>query len=112
MNISQKIRTVRRYTNQHLCVRLTEFWLTENEADELKAEAFDGQPLVKMKPDDPHYGKFQFEGLDIKIIGRDDRQCRHVVTSHFKDVNEVYCHDCRTIVGTGTPETYKRNSTI
>lgn len=114
MNISQKIRTVRRYTEQHLAVRLREFWLTTNEADELKAEVIDGLglPMVKMTPDDPHYGKFEFEGLSIKIIGKDDRQCRHLVTSHFKDVNEIYCHDCRTIVGVGTPETHKRNSTI
>ena len=111
MSISQKIRTVRRYTDQHLGVRLTEFWLTAKEADELKAEAF-GVPMVKMTPDDPYYGKFQFDGLDIKIIGKDDRQCHHIRTTHFRDVNEIYCHDCRTIVGTGEPETHKRNSTI
>lgn len=114
MSISQKIRTVRRYADRHLGARLSEFWLTANEADELKTEVIDGigLPLVKMAPEDPHYGKFQFEGLDIKIIGQDDRLCTHLRTTHFRDVNEIYCHDCLTIIGTGEPETHKRNSTI
>lgn len=39
-------------------------------------------------------------------------KCKHPVTTHYNDVNEVYCHDCRAIIGTGIPQTYKRNSTI
>lgn len=113
MSIIHKIETIRAYIANHTGVRLTEFWLTGDEVKELKVSVFTGDiPMVKMTPDDPYYGKFEWRGLSIKEIGVDDRECRHIRTTHFRDVNEIYCHDCRTIVGAGEPETHKRNSTI
>ena len=114
MSIIEKIRMIRRYVDQHTGVRLKEFWLTEDEVTLFKREleVEFGGVMVPIKPGEPYHGKFEFHGMTIKTIGVHDRLCEHPLTSHFRDVNEIYCHDCRTIIGTGEPETHKRNSTI
>lgn len=115
MSILTKLRVVKAYAADHLGTNLTEFWLNERDVRWLRLDLMQEMsmhPMVFMEPDDPNFGDFVVEGMAIKQIGKDDRLCRHIRTTHFRDVNEVYCHDCRTIIGTGEPETHKRNSTI
>ena len=111
MNILQHITEVQIYCKTHLGITLTEYWLDQIRAERLRVQLED-VVLIECKDLEGHTGII-ISGMVIKIIGKHDTQCQHYTKSHFQDVGEVYCHDCRTIIGEQIPTaTHRRSSNI
>lgn len=111
MTIRQHIEAVKAYCRDHLGIKLDEFWLSQEDTDRLISQV-NGIPMVKCKALEGNTDII-IGGLVIKTIGKHDRHCRHLTKSHFQDVGEVYCHDCRTIIGEQIPTaTHRRSSNV
>lgn len=110
-DIIQHISDVREYCRDHLGITLEEFWLSQERADALAAQI---EKDVKLVEDPALAGNTDLIiwGMVIKTVGVHDRKCLHLTKSHFQDVNEIYCHDCRTIIGEGVPATHRRHSNV
>lgn len=111
MQVVDRIHRTKDYCSDHLGIKIREFWLTKAETDELVAYLTKTVPMVT----DPKLAgntDMIFCGMVIKTAGQHDHMCPHDTRSHFADLNEVYCHDCRTIIGEGVPSTYRRHSNV
>lgn len=109
-DIRHRIQMVKGYCASHLGIKLEEFWLSQWETDCLHAQ-LSHVPLVKC---DSLEGNTDLilDGVVIKTMGKHDRKCQHITKSIFQDVGEVYCHDCRTIIGGSEIPTHRRHSNI
>lgn len=110
-DVMQHISTVKEYCSDHLGIKLDEFWLSKERADALVAQIEKGVPLVTDPALEGNTDLILW-GMVIKTVGVHDRTCPHLTKSHFQDVNEIYCHDCRTIIGEGVPATHRRHSNV
>lgn len=111
MDVIQHIMGIQAYCRDHLGIKLEELWLSQQRTDRLH-EQIEGLRMVK----DPLLSGSTdtvVNGITIKTIGVHERKCKHLTKSHFQDVGEVYCHDCRTIIGESIPTaTHRRSSNI
>jgi len=111
MDVRRHIDEVKAYCANHLGIKLEEFWLSQWHADCL-LEQLKNVPLFKCESLAGNTD-LVVSGVVIKTVGVHDRKCNHLTKSHFQDVGEVYCHDCRTIIGEKIPTaTHRRSSTI
>ena len=109
-DIHQRINVVKRYCADNLGIKLDEFWLSQWDTDCLIAQ-LKSVPLIKCESLEGNTDLI-LDGVVIKTVGVHDRTCPHLTKSHFQDVNEIYCHDCRTIIGEGIPASHRRHSNV
>lgn len=113
MDVIQHVLHVQAYCRDHLGIKLEEIWLPQHRVDQLITQIeTSGLVLIKC-PTLEGKSDLIVSGMVIKTVGVHDRKCQHLTKSHFQDVGEVYCHDCRTIIGEQIPTaTHRRSSNI
>jgi len=110
-DILRRIDDVKTYCRTHLGIKLDEYWLSQEDTHRLISQV-NGIPMAQCKALEGNTDMI-LDGVVIKTIGKHDRKCPHLTKSHFQDVGEVYCHDCRTIIGEQIPTaTHRRSSNI
>lgn len=110
-DIIRHIDVVKAYCANHLGIKLEEYWLSQWDTDCL-LEQLKNVPMFKSELLTGNTDLI-LDGVVIKTLGKHNRKCQHLTKSHFQDVGEIYCHDCRTIIGEPTPTaTHRRSSNI